>query len=113
MDVVSDVGDDEFYRTARYQIPLVVVLINSSDKSIFNIIDDNIRQTDIIQQLSADLIVVFLTHTDYEASLLCMEKIKKIVDFTYTLDEYKGLKPTFIKNLFIENMKMLGVYDGE
>ena len=74
MDVVSNIGDDEFYRAERYQVPLVVALINSKDKKIFDIIDKNIRRTDIVQQLSSELIVVFLTHTNYKDSSACIEK---------------------------------------
>ncbi|MCK4737582.1 MAG: hypothetical protein KAT10_03410 [Sulfurimonas sp.] len=103
MDIVSNIGDDEFYRSYRYDVPLVVVLINSMDKNIFDIIDENIRQADIIQQLSSELIVVFLTHTNYKDALLYLDKIKRKADFTYTLAEYKELKSEFIKKLFSDN----------
>lgn len=107
MNVVLDIGSDEFYRTIRYKIPLVVMLINSKNKGIFDIVDENIRQTDIVQQLSSNLIVVFLTHTDYAASLFCVEKISKIVDFTYTLAEFHGSQEQFIEKLFLDNKEKL------
>ena len=107
MDIVSNIGDDEFYRSYRYDVPLVVVLINSRDKNIFDIIDEDIRQADIIQQLSSELIVVFLTHTNYTDALLYLDKIKRKADFTYTLAEYKELKSEFIEKLFLENEKKL------
>lgn len=107
MNIVSDIGSDEFYRASRYKVPLVVVLINSKDKDIFDTVDENIRQTDIVQQLSSNLIVVFLTHTNLNASLLCMEKINKIVDLTYTLAEFQGSEEEFIEELFSKNEEKL------
>lgn len=107
MEVVSNVGEEEFYRTERYNIPLVVVLINSNDKDIFDIIEKNIRPTDIVQQLDSDLIVVFLSHTDHNNGYLFIDKVKRKVDFTYTLSEYKEARSKFIEKLFLDNMKLI------
>ena len=103
IDIVLNIGDDEFYRTSRYKVPLVVMLINSKDKDIFDIIDENIRRTDIVQQLSSNLVVVFLTHTNYKASLVYLEKMKKKVEFTYTLAEFRESQEEFINKLFFDN----------
>ena len=100
MEVVSNVGEDEFYRTNRYIVPLVVFLINSNDKNICDIIEKNIRLTDIVQQLSPELIVVFLSHTAYNNGYLFIDKIKRKIDFTYTLAEFKESKSKFIEKLF-------------
>ena len=105
MDIVLDIGSDEFYRAARYQTPLAVILLNSKDKNIFDIIEKNLRTTDMIQQLSTELIVVFLSHTAHDDAILFINKIKEAVDFTCTVEEYKGFRVKFIENLFLENEK--------
>ncbi len=105
IDTVLNIGEDEFYRVNRYETYLAVVLINSTDKRLFKIIEKNIRQTDIVQQLDTALIVLFLTHTNYEASFDCIRKIRKIMNFTYTIEEYKESSAIFVKKLFIENKR--------
>lgn len=107
MEVVSNVGEDEFYRTERYNVPLVVILINSKDNNIFDILEKNLRATDIIQQLSSQLFVVFLSHTDYNNGYLFIDKIKRKLDFTYTLCEFKESKFEFIEKLFLDNNKLI------
>jgi len=107
MSIVLNLGEDEFYRVNRYETHLAVALINSDDKSIFSNIEKNIRQTDIVQQLDSNLIVVFLTHTDYEASLKCIEKVQRRVDFTYTIAEYRDSRIEFIEKLFSDNKEKL------
>lgn len=100
MDTVLDIGHDEFYRAARYQIPLTVVLVNSKNKEIFDLMDQNLRKTDMIQQLTSDLIIVFLSHTNYKNGISFVQKIEKDIEFTYSLDEFKGSKDSFVNNLF-------------
>ncbi|MCF6310734.1 MAG: hypothetical protein L3J19_09765 [Sulfurimonas sp.] len=107
IDTVVNLGEDEFYRASRYNTHLAIILVNSKDKNIFDVIDETIRQTDLVQQLTSELIVIFLTHTDHEASFLCIDKIKKMADFTYTLAEYKGSRVELIDKLFLENEKKL------
>ena len=102
-ETVLDIGHDEFYRAARYQIPLSVVLINSDDKDIFDLIEKSLRKTDMIQQLTSDLIVVFLSHTTYENAHAFVDKVQKEIDFTYIVDEFKGSKDGFIEKLFTSN----------
>jgi len=68
VDVIVDIGTEEFYRAARYQTPLSVILLNSDEKDIFALIEKNIRPTDMIQQISSNLIVIFLSHTLYKIS---------------------------------------------
>ena len=97
------IGADEFYRSTRYDLPLVVILVNSEDRRAFDILEDNIRKTDIIQQLSSESIVVFLSHTNYKESELFIEKIKGSFEFTYTVSEFKSPEDVFLRNLFINN----------
>jgi len=105
VDTVLNIGSDEFYRAARYQTALVVILINSKDKDLFNIIEKNLRPTDIIQQLNSELIVLFLSHTGYDDATLFINKIKESKDFSYTVSEYKGFRVEFVEKLFSENEK--------
>ena len=100
---VLDLGEDEFYRASRYHLPLVVALINSEDKRAFDILESSIRKTDILQQLTSEVILVFLTHTNYAEFEKFLKKIKKEFDFTYTASEFKGSEEGFIKGLFEEN----------
>jgi len=100
---VLNIGADEFYRSTRYKTPLVVILVNSEDKNAFNILDENVRQTDVVQQLSSDLLVIFLSHTDYERASKHIKKLTEMFDFTYTMGEFEGFELDFIKNLFKEN----------
>ncbi|QOY55247.1 hypothetical protein HUE87_03140 [Candidatus Sulfurimonas marisnigri] len=102
---VLNIGVEEFYRTSRYKVSLIVLLVNSKDKNAFNILDNATRQTDIVQQLSSELIVVFLSHTEYEKSLLFIEKVKKKFDFTYNMSEFKESEVEFIENLFLRNIE--------
>ncbi len=107
IQTVLDIGNEEFYRAARYQIPLSVLLINSNDKDLFNKLEKSLRPTDIIQQISHELIVVFLTHTNFEKAESFVGNINKTIDFTFTLDEYKGFKVKYIEDLFEQNQKLV------
>ena len=102
---VLNIGSDEFYRASRYGMPLVVVLVNTEDKEAFDIFDENTRQTDIVQQLSSELLVVFLSHTNYQDSILFLEKMKDKLTFTHTSKEFVKSKEEFIKSIFLENEK--------
>ena len=104
---VLQIGADEFYRSFRYEIPLSVMLINSDDDNAFAILDVSTRQTDIVQQLRADLIVVFLTHTDYDHALLFIENMEKEFKFTSTIIEFQGSEIEFVQNIFMENSKKI------
>jgi len=97
------IGNDEFYRTERYKLPLTVILINTENKHAFDILNTNTRQTDIIQQLGSNLIVVFLTHTSFENSKKFMQKIENMFTLTYTAAEYKHSSADFVKELFSQN----------
>jgi len=110
IQTVLNIGNDEFYRAARYQIPLSVLLINSEDKDIFNTLEKSLRPTDIIQQISHELIVVLLTHTDLKSANIFVQNINKKVNFTFTLDEYTGFKLKFIQNIFTNNQKLSKEY---
>lgn len=105
ISTVLHLGEDEFYRVNRYETHLSVALINSTDKKLFEAIDKNIRQTDLLQQLDSALLVVFLTHTNYKASFQCIKKIKKVINFTYTMAEYKESSTEFVQKLFLDNSK--------
>lgn len=107
VDIVLDLGDDEFYRANRYHIPMCVLLVNSQNKDVFNIFEKSLRQTDMIQQLTAELIVVFLTHATYDDATLYLNKIDDSLNFTCTVGEYSDSKVDFIKNLFIQNNKKI------
>ena len=98
-----NIGADEFYRSSRYVLPLSVMLVNSEDKNAFNILEENIRQTDIIQQLSRDSIIVFLSHTGINEANHFIEKVKEKFTFTYTVKEFKGSENRFLEALFLEN----------
>jgi hypothetical protein len=101
------IGSDEFYRASRYEVPLFVVLINTDNKDAFNILESYVRQTDVVQQLSSNLIVLLLAHTNYEESLFFMEKIKDKFDFTYTGAEFQNHETLFLETLFLENIKKI------
>ncbi|WP_373000286.1 hypothetical protein [Sulfurimonas sp.] len=100
---VLNIGEDEFYRASRYRLPLSVILVNSSDSKAFDILEENTRQIDIVQQLSSDLLIVFLSHTDYNNSITFIDKIKDKLEFTYTSSEFKGSDLKFIRRLFLDN----------
>lgn len=103
---VLDLGADEFYRTNRYDLPLTVILINSENATAFNVLYDTTRRTDIVQQLTSDLIVIFLTHTDIENSKLFIKKIESEFDFTYTMNEFTSSdsQVEFLQRLFLDNL---------
>ena len=105
IDNVLNIASDEFYRASRYKMLLSVILINSSDSKAFNVLYKNIRQSDIVQQLSSDMIVVILTHTDYNNALLFIKNVEQAFDFTYTLGEFKEDAFQFIRKLFLDNKK--------
>ncbi len=100
-----NIGSDEFYRALRYKLSLVVLLINSDDKNAFNILEDSVRQSDILQQLDSDTIIVFLSHTNIQESNLFIEKIRNRFNFTYTIAEFKDSEFKFLKTLFLQNDK--------
>lgn len=104
---VINVGADEFYRASRYKIPLSVVFINTKNKKAFNILEKNIRQIDIVQQLSSQTIVLFLPHTDTQSAELFLKKIKNMFIFTYTMREFNSSEHTFIEALALENAQKL------
>jgi len=108
---VLNIGDDEFYRTDRYKLPLTLILINTKDEHAFDILNTNTRQTDIIQQLSSSMIVVFLTHTNFENSKKFMQKIEKMITLTYTAAEYKHNSSDFVRELFLKNLEESEKYD--
>ena len=110
IETVLEIGREEFYRAARYQIPLSVLLINSDDKDLFNNLEKSLRPTDIIQQLSRELLVVLLTHTDLQNANTFVKNINKKIDFTFTLDEYKGFRVKFIEDLFASNQALSKEY---
>ena len=107
---VLNIGEDEFYRASRYKLPLTVILINSDDSNAFSIVYDNIRQTDIAQQLSSDLLIVFLTHTDIKKSNKFIDKIKDKLLFTYTSSQFEGFELRFIRKLFLDNIEKTTTY---
>ena len=107
IDNALNIGADEFYRSSRYGVPLVVMLINTQDRDAFNILESNVRQTDIIQQLESDMIIVFLSHTDIDESDYCIEKLKEKFSFTYTVKQFKGSEIIFLQSLFLENSEKI------
>lgn len=98
-----NIGEDEFYRASRYNLALAVMLVNSQDKKAFDILENSIRKTDVIQQLNSDTIVVFLTHTNYDESMKFIKKLESKFEFTYTCSEFQGSREKFLKTLFLEN----------
>lgn len=107
VEVILDIGSDEFYRADRYHTPICVLLINSKDKGIFDILEKSLRQTDMIQQLTSELIVVFLTHSKYDDAMLYINKIQSSTNLTYTIGEYSESKVDFVENLFMQNNKKI------
>ncbi|WP_373036125.1 hypothetical protein [Sulfurimonas sp.] len=103
IDNVLNIGVDEFYRASRYGLPLSVLLINSDNRRAFDILEENTRQVDIVQQLNSELLIVFLSHTDYKSSLTFIQKIKSKLNFTYTLGEFKDSEQEFVRTLFLDN----------
>jgi len=110
IDNILNIGADEFYRANRYKLSLSVILINSSDEKAFDIIEENMRQSDIIQQLGSELIVVFLTHTNDTNGTLFIKNIEPLFNFTYTLNEYKNNELRFVQNLLLENAKKFDLF---
>ena len=110
VDNVLIIGEDEFYRANRYKLPLTVLLVNSCNTKAFDILEENTRQIDIVQQLSSDLLIVFLSHTDHTKSLKFLEKIKDKFDFTYTCKEFIELELDFVRKLFLDNSSKSSSY---
>ena len=100
---VLQIGADEFYRASRYSLALSVIIVNSDDNNAFNIFEENTRQTDIVQQLSSESLVIFLPHTGYDAATLFFKTIENKLVFTHTIGEFKDSELEFITNLFIKN----------
>ena len=103
-----NIGTDEFYRALRYRLCLVVMLINTEDKNAFNILEKIIRKSDVLQQIDSDTIIVFLSHTTKNESILFIDKIKDKFSFSYTVSEYngstyKGSEFKFLETLFLKN----------
>ncbi|WP_321778771.1 hypothetical protein [Sulfurimonas sp.] len=103
-----NIGTDEFYRALRYRLCLTVMLINTEDKEAFNVLEKLIRQSDVLQQIDADTIIVFLSHTTKNESTLFIDKIKDKFNFSYTVSEYDGAKKQqnefkFLESLFLKN----------
>ena len=107
---VLNIGEDEFYRASRYKLPLCVILVNSNDNEAFDILDDNTRQVDIVQQISHDLLIVFLSHTDLNQARIFIKKMNKKLNFTYTEGEFKSPELKFIKKLFLDNEEKRSSY---
>lgn len=107
VQTILDIGIDEFYRSSRYKVPLVVVLINSNDKNAFKILEKHTRRTDIVQQLSAELLVVYLPHIRSENAYHFIKNMKEKLNFTYTMGEYKDNESEFIYNLLVQNSKKI------
>lgn len=107
IDNVLNIGAEEFYRANRYKLFLSVILVNSSDEKAFDILYEHIRQSDIVQQLTPELTVVILTHTNHKNTMLFINNIKPKFDFTYTAGEFKGDEFSFIKKLFLDNKKSI------
>ena len=103
-----NIGTDEFYRALRYRLCLTVILINTDDKEAFSILEKIIRKSDVLQQIDADTIIVFLSHTTKNESTLFIDKIKDKFNFSYIVSEYDGAKEKqnefkFLESLFIKN----------
>lgn len=107
IQTILDIGIDEFYRSSRYKVPLVVVLINSNDKNAFKILEKHTRRTDIVQQLTSELLVVYLPHIGNNDAPHFINKMKKELNFTYTMGEYKDNESEFIYNLLVDNSKKI------
>lgn len=105
VQTILDIGIDEFYRSTRYKVPLVVVLVNSNDKNAFKILEKYTRQTDIVQQLTSELLVVYLPHIGSDNASHFIKNMKEKLDFTYTIGEYKDDESEFIYNLLVQNSK--------
>ena len=103
IDNALNIGTDEFYRSSRYALPLVVMLINTEDRRAFDILEENIRKTDIIQQLDSETVIVFLSHTGINEANHFIEKMEEKFGFSYTAKEYKGSESRFLESLFVEN----------
>ena len=107
---VLNIGEDEFYRASRYKLPLSVVLVNSNENKAFDIFDGCTRQVDIVQQLSSDLLIVFLSHTDLVHAGIFIKKMNKKLKFSYTAGEFKSSELKFIKKLFLDNVEKRSSY---
>lgn len=103
IDTALNLGSDEFYRSLRYKLSLTVILINSNEKDAFNILEKSIRKSDILQQLTSNTIIIFLSHTTLKESVYFIKKINEKLDFTYTMDEFKNSERSFLENLFQKN----------
>ncbi len=103
-----NIGSDEFYRASRYRLSLAVMLINTKNKNAFNVLESIIRQSDVLQQIDSETIIVFLSHTTKDESTLFIEKIKDKFNFSYTVSEYNGAinkesEFKFLEALFLKN----------
>ena len=63
VSTILQIGDDELYRATRYKVPLSFVLLKT--KESFDDIIAHTRRSDITQQITTDIMCVYLTHTDH------------------------------------------------
>lgn len=98
-----NIGSNEFYRAIRYDISLVVMLINTEDRQAFEILESNIRQTDIIQQLDPCIIILFLTHTSVNEANAFLKNMHGKFDFTHTMAKFEDYEHKFLTELFAAN----------
>lgn len=78
VNVILDISSDEFYRAKRYKSPLTLILVENTHIDLFDMLDNNSRRLDIIQQLGRDTIVIALTHTSQNEAELYIKKIEKV-----------------------------------
>lgn len=104
---ILSLADNEFYRAGRYSTPVSIVLFGNITNNTFITIEKNIRQTDTVQQLDSTTIVVILSHSDHNQSIMFSEKIKRLVSdispIYYVSREFKCQnKITFLTHLITD-----------
>ena len=100
INVVMDIGDDIYYSSKRYKVDTTTIIIKS--KFLFTYFDDYSRQIDVVQQLTSDLLVVILPHTNKEQAVKYIDKMKnntneKFKEYIYLNFQIKKLYSLSLK----------------
>lgn len=112
INTILNLTSDEFYRAKRYKSPLTLILVENTHIDLFDLLDNNSRRLDIIQQLDSNTIFIALIHTTESEAEMYITKIKKIarleskISFGYYISEYDNTDSyAFVTNLLTNFVK--------
>ena len=75
IQAVSELLSLEFYRFKRYRIPITLVLVETEDRSFYEVVESKVRKTDIFQQIDKNLYAIIYSHTDAVGSSMAVDNI--------------------------------------